>query len=231
MATLNAEQPGGWRYQPGTPLPQDDSPAPFTINGLTEQQIAQQRQAQAAAAAARGGTADRLYAGLVSVARMQADHNAAVDAKAKRQPNFYPPERVKAEVNGEEPGSESAILIAAMKQAVDAADQPVDVPVIVAQSRIDEIHNALVNTHGDAAQESRNIRTRDRVLRRLQTAEDTAARASIARGSGTVELHRRAAYRHWQQKAQELLADRGSAGSTSTSTAAKVRASITVSTS
>ena len=36
-------------------------------------------------------------------------------------------------------------------------------------------------TPGDAAQESRNIRTANRLLRRLQTAKDTASRANIAR--------------------------------------------------
>ena len=46
-----------------------------------------------------------------------------MDAKAKRQPNFYPPERVRAEINGEEPDSPEAMLIAAMRKAVDAADQ------------------------------------------------------------------------------------------------------------
>jgi hypothetical protein len=45
MPSMNAEQPGGWRYdyQPGRPFPQNDSPVPFTVNGFASEQ-AQQRQ-------------------------------------------------------------------------------------------------------------------------------------------------------------------------------------------
>ncbi len=179
MSSLNDEQPGGWRYDPKQPLPRDDSqPAPFTVGGLTDEQRQQQRQAQAATA--HGRTADQLYAGLVAVARIQANHIATVDAKAKAKPNFYPPERIKAEVNGEEPDSPKAMLMAAMKNAVDAADQAADTPVTLAQNRVDEIRGSLV-TPGDAAEELRNTRSRDRVLRRLQTANDHGARATIAR--------------------------------------------------
>ena len=66
---------------------------------------------------------------------MQADHNNSVDAKAKAKPQFYPPERVKAEILGQEPDSPEAMLMAATKQAVDAADHAADAPVTLAQNR------------------------------------------------------------------------------------------------
>jgi hypothetical protein len=70
--------------------------------------------------------------------------------------------------------------MSAMKRAVDGAEEAADAPVALAQSKVDEIHNGLV-TPGDAAQEERNTRTRDRVLRRLSTADNHAARVTIAR--------------------------------------------------
>ena len=70
--------------------------------------------------------------------------------------------------------------MSAMKRAVDGAEQAADTPVMLAQNKVDEIRGSLV-TPGDAAQETRNLMTRDRILRRLSTADNHAARVTIAR--------------------------------------------------
>lgn len=182
MATLNAEQPGGWRYdcQPGRPVPQNDSPVPFTVNGFTSEQAQQHQEILRRAGMSN---ADQIYAGLVSLTKMQADHIHSVHDKATRQPALYPPERVKAEIHGQEPDSPEAALMSAMKKAVDTAEEAADAPVALAQNRVNEIRNGLASTNGDAAQEARNTRTRDRVLRRLSAADNHPDRANIARAA------------------------------------------------
>ncbi len=148
----------------------------MTVNGFTAEQAAQLRKSTPT----MGTNADQLYAGLVSLAEIQAQHNREVSEKASRQPALYPAERVQAEIHGEEPDSPEAALMSAMRRAVATAEESADAPVTVAQARVDAIRDSLV-THGDSAQEQRNTRTRDRLLRRLSTANDTASRVNIAR--------------------------------------------------
>lgn len=124
--------------------------------------------------------ADQIYAGLCSVVDVQAQHNREIFDKAQRQPAMYPAERVHAAIHGQEPDSPEAALMVAMKRAVDTAEESADAPVTAAQARVDETRDSLVKP-GDSAQEQRNTRSRDRILRRLSTAKTNADRANIAR--------------------------------------------------
>ncbi len=174
---MNTEHGKGWgyRYQPGMPAPQDDSPVPLTIGGFTDEQRQQLRRS-----APTMNSADEIYAGLCGLAKIQGEHNREVFDKAIRQPALYSEERVRAAIHGQEPDSQEAQLMSAMKKAVDAADEAAEAPVVEGQNRVDEIRNGLV-TPGDSAQEQRNTRSRDRVLRRLSTAKTNADRVNIAR--------------------------------------------------
>lgn len=129
--------------------------------------------------------AGKLYDELVDLTKMQRQQldsvQAEVQAKARRDPDLWTAQRCVAEIRGTDPDSDVARQRAAMKLAVEAIERDADEPVTLAQSNLDEVRNSLVRTKGDFSQEQINTRTRDRVLRRLQTAKDHGSRANIAR--------------------------------------------------
>jgi hypothetical protein len=155
-----------------------EPPPLLTINGLTIPELEQQRQTQA-----RRNTlddsADQRHAELLDVAKRQQQRIESIHDRSYRDPQLWPVDRVDAAVYGTEPDSDDAKQVAQMKRDIDAVELAADVPVTLAQARVDEISNTLRNTYGDAAQEERNTRARDRVIKRLEKAENHPERVAI----------------------------------------------------
>jgi hypothetical protein len=161
----------------------DEPPPLMTIGGKTIEQLEQQRQEQARRATLDDGGTDRAYAKLVAVANQQRERLFAIHDKSTRDPQLWTIDRVEAEVYGREPDSQAAKEVAAMKSTVDAVEQAAEVPVVLAQAKVDVIQQSLANTNAnaDAGQMARQVMARDRALRRLSTAQNQEQRASIAR--------------------------------------------------